>query len=67
MASPGGHPPFTTELQDDLRKAFLCEHWHEIGYKTCQLFEFYPLDRDDSVYNTEPAILGAVAVRYLDG
>ena len=67
MASPGGHPPFTTEPQDDLRKAFLREDWHEIGYKTGQPFEFYPLDCDDFVYNTEPAIHGAVAVRYLDG
>ncbi len=63
----GGLRPFTTEPQDDQRKAFLREHWQEIGDKTGQPFAFHLLDRDDFVYDTEPASRAAVVVRHLDG
>jgi putative protein-disulfide isomerase len=63
----GGLRPFTTEPQDDQRKTFLREHWQEIGDKTGQPFAFHLLDRDDFVYDTEPASRAAVVVRHLDG
>ena len=63
----GGLRPFTTEPQDDQRKAFLREHWREVGDKTGQPFAFHLLDRDDFVYDTEPASRAAVVVRHLDG
>ncbi len=63
----GGLRPFTTEPQDDERKAFLREHWQEIGEKTGQPFAFHLLDRDDFVYDTEPPSRAAVVVRHLDG
>ncbi len=63
----GGLRPFTTEPQDDQRKAFLREHWQEIGDKTGQPFAFHLLDRDDFVYDTELASRAAVVVRHLDG
>ncbi len=63
----GGLRPFTTEPQDDQRKAFLREHWQEVGDKTGQPFAFHLLDRDDFVYDTEPASRAAVVVRHLHG
>ncbi len=63
----GGLRPFTTEPQDDQRKAFLREHWREVGDKTGQPFAFHLLDRDDFVYDTEPVSRAAVVVRHLDG
>ncbi len=63
----GGLRPFTTEPQDDQRKAFLREHWQEVGDKTGQPFTFHLLDRDDFVYDTEPASRAAVVVRHLNG
>ena len=61
----GGLRPFTTEPKDNECKAFLREHWREIGDKTGQPFAFHLLDRDDFVYDTEPASRAAVVVRHL--
>ncbi len=63
----GGLRPFTTEPQDDARKTFLREHWRDVGDRTGQPFAFHLLDRDDFVYDTEPASRAAVVVRRLDG
>ncbi len=54
-----------TEPQDDDRKRFLREHWEEIGERSGQPFVFDILDRDDFVYNTEPACRAAVTARVM--
>ncbi len=56
-----------TEPQDDARKKFLDEHWHEIGERSGQPFKFDILERDDFVYNTEPACRAAVTAREMEG
>jgi putative protein-disulfide isomerase len=61
----GGLHPGTTEIQDDERKKFLEQHWLDVGQRTEQPFDFAILERDDFVYDTEPACRAAVTMREL--
>ena len=63
----GGLHPGTTEPQDDDRKKFLEEHWHDVSERTGQAFDFAILERDDFVYDTEPPCRAAVTMRELLG
>lgn len=56
-----------TEPQGEVRKKFLDEHWREIGERSGQPFKFAILERDDFVYNTEPACRATVTAREMDG
>ncbi len=61
----GGLRPGTTEVVDTKMKGFLREHWEEIGERTNQPFAFDILERDDFVYDTEPAARAVVVVKHL--
>jgi putative protein-disulfide isomerase len=61
----GGLRPGTEEPVDDKLNKFLREHWEDIGQRTGQPFGFAILERDDFVYDTEPACRAAVTARTL--
>ena len=63
----GGLRPFTKEAADDERKAFLRQHWRDVNERTGQPFSYTILERDDFVYDTEPACRAAVTVREMAG
>ncbi len=63
----GGLRPGTTQPQDDARKDFLRQHWAEVNKRTGQPFIYDILERDDFVYDTEPACRAVVTVRELHG
>ena len=63
----GGLHPYTTEPQDAARKDFLRHHWQDVGGRTGQPFSYEILERDDFVYDTEPASRAAVTMRHLHG
>ena len=56
-----------TEPQDDERKEFLRHHWDDVNQRSGQPFKYDILERDDFVYNTEPACRAAVTARDLNG
>ncbi len=56
-----------TEPQDDERKEFLRHHWDDVNQRSGQVFKYDILERDDFVYNTEPACRAVVTARDLDG
>ena len=56
-----------TEPQDDERKAFLRDHWEEVGERSGQPFAYDILERNDFIGNTEPACRAAVTARQLEG
>jgi putative protein-disulfide isomerase len=59
----GGLHPGTTEPQDQERKDFLRHHWKEVNERTDQPFSYGLLDRNDFVYDTEPACRAVVTAR----
>ena len=63
----GGLHTDWTEPQDKDRIEFLRHHWVEINERSGQPFAYDILERDDFVYNTEPACRAAVTVREMDG
>lgn len=63
----GGLRPFTKEPADEERKTFLRQHWQDVNERTGQPFSFTILERDDFVYDTEPACRAAVTVREMEG
>jgi len=59
---PGEHAaPF-----DDALKGSIRQHWDHVHEKTSQPFDYAIFDRDDFVYDTEPACKAVVCVRRLD-
>ncbi len=63
----GGLHPGTTEPQDEERKNFLRQHWQDVTERSGQPFAYDILQRDDFVYDTEPACRAAVSARQLAG
>lgn len=59
----GGLRPGTTEPMDAASKASIRSHWEHVTEATGQPFCFDFFDRDDFVYDTEPACRALVAVR----
>ncbi|WFC64529.1 hypothetical protein EWH21_23300 [Pseudomonas sp. REST10] len=57
---PGGGDPWNAEF-----KAFLRQHWEEIGEATGQPFSFDILERAHFSYDTEPACRAVVTARHM--
>ena len=62
----GGLFPGTAEPMDRHFKASVREHWEHVEQRTGQPFDFSFFERDDFVYDTEPACRAVVAARELD-
>ncbi|MDT8449061.1 MAG: DsbA family protein [Wenzhouxiangellaceae bacterium] len=61
----GGLFPGTEAPMDRHFKASVREHWEHVGERTGQPFDFSFFEREDFVYDTEPACRAAVAAREL--
>ena len=62
----GGLRPGTTEIMDDEAKQSIRGHWQHVREASGQPFDFAFFDREDFVYDTEPACRAVVAARRLD-
>lgn len=63
----GGLRPYTTKIMDDTLKGHLRRHWQTVGETSGQPFNYTILERDDFVYDTEPACRAVVTARSMDG
>ena len=63
----GGLHADWTAPADAERKAFLRDHWREVGERTGQPFKYDILDVDGLTYGTEASCRAAVTVRQMDG
>jgi putative protein-disulfide isomerase len=61
----GGLRPGTTDVMDDHAKTEVRHHWEHVAEASGQPFTFAFFERDDFVYDTEPACRAVVAVRRL--
>jgi putative protein-disulfide isomerase len=61
----GGLRPGTTEVMDPSMKDSIRHHWEQVNQASGQPFTFGLFDRDDFIYDTEPACRAVVAVRAL--
>lgn len=62
----GGLRPGNTALMDSKLKTFLRQHWEEIHQLTGQAFGFQILEKEDFVYDTEPAARAVCTMRQLN-
>ncbi|HXF46588.1 MAG TPA: DsbA family protein [Burkholderiaceae bacterium] len=62
----GGLRAFNTQRMDAQLKDFLRHHWEEVAQRSGQPFSHALLERDDFVYDTEPACRAVVTVREHD-
>ncbi len=62
----GLRPGPAAEVLDDRMRAFLQQHWEEIGERTGQPFDLTGLDRENWVYDTMTADTAAVTMREID-
>ncbi len=62
----GGLRPGTTAPMQEKQKQFLKTHWEEIQEMTGQPFDFKILERNDFVYDTEPAARAVVSIRKIN-
>ena len=61
----GGLRTGNDKVMDDEAKTSIRHHWEEINKATGQPFDFNFFDRDDFIYDTEPACRACVTVRSL--
>ncbi|WP_206454210.1 DsbA family protein [Aurantimonas marina] len=61
----GGLRPFTDKRMDASAKADIRNHWEHVRDASGQPFDFSFFERDDFVYDTEPAARAVVAGRQL--
>lgn len=61
----GGLRAFESKAMDERSKAYVRHHWEEVERTTGQPFDYRFFERDEFVYDTEPACRAAVAVRNL--
>jgi len=59
----GGLRPYNEDVMNEGLKSELRSHWTEIASKTERKFNFDILDRDDFVYDSEPASRAVVVAR----
>lgn len=57
----GGLRPGTTHVMDAAQKAKIREHWEHVAEASGQPFSFEFFDRNDFIYDTEPACRAIVA------
>lgn len=62
----GGLRPGTTDTMNDAAKRMIRGHWEHVHEASGQPFDFAFFERDDFVYDTEPACRAVVAARRLD-
>ncbi len=62
----GGLRPGTTEVMDRSMKGSIRHHWEQVNQASGQPFAFGLFDRDNFVYDTEPACRAVVTVRTLN-
>jgi len=62
----GGLRPGTAEPWTETTRAQLREHWGHVAKATGQPFDFAILERDDFVYDTDPAARAVVVTRRFD-
>ena len=62
----GGLRPGTTDAMDAAMKSSIREHWQHVHEASGQPFDFAFFDREDFVYDTEPACRAVVAARKID-
>lgn len=62
----GGLRPGTTTAMLDEMKSDVRQHWQHVAETTGQPFDFSFFDRDDFIYDTEPASRAAVVARLLN-
>lgn len=62
----GGLRPGNTKIMDAKAKADIRGHWEHVHQASNQPFDFSLFDRDDFVYDTEPAARAVVLVRNAD-
>ena len=61
----GGLRPGTNEVMHTAAKEIIRHHWEDVAQTTGQPFTYAFFERDDFVYDTEPACRAAVTVRRL--
>lgn len=61
----GGLRPGTEAAMDDEMRSYVRHHWEQVTATTGQPFDFGLFERDDFVYNTEPACRAVVVARTL--
>jgi putative protein-disulfide isomerase len=61
----GGLRPYNKEVMNESLKTTLLEHWHKVAEQTGLPFDFNGLNRDNFIYNTEPACRAVVTARML--
>lgn len=59
----GGLRPGNTKVMADKDKAMIRSHWEHVHAASGQPFDFALFDRDDFIYDTEPAARAVVLVR----
>ena len=62
----GGLRPGTTKPMDDKSKQTIRDHWEHVETASGQPFDFAFFERNDFVYDTEPACRAVVAARRQD-
>ncbi|MEL7543118.1 MAG: DsbA family protein [Pseudomonadota bacterium] len=62
----GGLRPGTTHAMDAEQKSFIRGHWENVAARSGQLFDYSLFERDDFIYDTEPACRAVVTARNLD-
>src|SRR2546430_8600662 len=62
----GGLRAFNTEVMSSAFKDMLREHWRHVAASSAMPFSEAILERDDFVYDTEPACRGVVTARAID-
>lgn len=61
----GGLRPGTEKPLEEQMKESIKQHWKDVDQVTGQPFDYTFFDRDDFVYDTEPACRAVVTMRYL--
>ena len=61
----GGLRPGTSEVLNEELKQYIRGHWTEVNQMTGQPFSFDFFNRDNFIYNTEPACRAIVTIRNL--
>jgi putative protein-disulfide isomerase len=59
----GGLRAYNTQVMDAGMKKTIRQHWENVAERSGQPFDFSLFERDDFIYDTEPACRAVVAVR----
>ena len=62
----GGLRAGNTTPMDDTQRDYIRKHWRHVEKRSGQPFDFAFFDRDNFIYDTEPACRAVVTVRNLD-